>query len=338
MEAGSVTAQPADDPAEDGNDCTDNACDGTTPIHPDLPAGTPCGAGGALMCDGAGQCTGCTMDDQCSPDTDCINHSCDIPNAVCVSANIPNDTPCTSDNLYCTGVEVCQNGICASPGNPCAPASTGNNDCAEICDEVADDCNGNNPDGFGCDDGLYCTETDSCQSGSCVGTGNPCQPPDTTNNNCREMCNEGANNCTGNNPNGSACNDGLYCTQTDTCQGGVCTGAGNPCSAPNPNNNDCTEKCNENANNCSAPNDDGFGCDDGLYCTTSSSCQGGMCVGFGDPCTPLDPSSASCFRSCNEATQDCTAQDPDNSRCFIHGLEACCISGFCNVMGGSCNN
>jgi hypothetical protein len=56
-------------------------------------------------------------------------------------------------------------------------------------------------------------------------------------------------------PDGTACDDGNACTQTDTCQGGVCTGA-NPAA-------------------------DGTACCNG---TLPSTCGGGVCAGVQQAC------------------------------------------------------
>lgn len=46
------------------------------------------------------------------------------------------------------------------------------------------------------------------------------------------MCNEASDNCYS--PSGTACNDGLYCTASDSCNGvGSCVGSGNPCTYGN---------------------------------------------------------------------------------------------------------
>lgn len=81
-------------------------------------------------------------------------------------------------------------------------------------------------DGDPCDDGNPCTRTDTCLGGICVG-GEPreCPPPGP----CRlaGTCDPqtGACGLSPPRPNGSPCDDGDGCTQTDTCQAGQCVGA-----------------------------------------------------------------------------------------------------------------
>src|SRR2546422_1040329 len=80
-------------------------------------------------------------------------------------------------------------------------------------------------DGTACNDGNACTQTDTCQSGTCT-PGSPvvCTASDQ----CHDAgtCNPGTGQCS--NPaktDGTSCNDGNACTQTDTCQNGTCTGS-----------------------------------------------------------------------------------------------------------------
>jgi len=90
-------------------------------------------------------------------------------------------------------------------GSACGNAN--NNDCNH-----ADTCNGAGtclpnvePNGAACGDPLdnICTNPDTCNaSGSCV----PNNAPDNT-----------------------TCNDGIWCTLTDRCEAGVCSGVGDPC-------------------------------------------------------------------------------------------------------------
>src|SRR6185436_17958857 len=92
------------------------------------------------------------------------------------------------------------------------------------CNEAADNCTAPDANGTACDDGVFCTGADSCLSGICAAhTGNPCPGPDGDPN-CAESCNEAVDDCMGPDPNGSVCDDGDRCTESDACQGGTCTG------------------------------------------------------------------------------------------------------------------
>ena len=172
--------------ADDGEVCTRDVCDGVSPLcqHPAGNAGTPCRvAGGA-----------------CDP-----GEQCDGTNPTCPADAVENaGTPCPSDGAVCT-LDACDGaGACAHPagnaGTLCR-ASAGVCDVAEVCDGAGvtcpadakstavcraaiDDCDateacdglgnacpadGTQPDGNGCDDADACTQTDACQSGTCIG-------------------------------------------------------------------------------------------------------------------------------------------------------------------------
>src|SRR5262249_32728515 len=75
-----------------------------------------------------------------------------------------------------------------------------------------------------CDDGIFCNGTDTCAGGTCsIHAGNPCPGPDGDSD-CSESCSESHDNCTANDPDGSACNDGNASTTNDQCLSGVCVG------------------------------------------------------------------------------------------------------------------
>ena len=218
----------------------------------------------------------------------------------------PNGSAC-NDGLFCDGTDTCNGGTCsAHTGDPC-PGPDGDGNCSESCNEAADNCTAPDPNGSACTDGLFCNGSDTCNGGSCSAhTGDPCPGPNGDGN-CSESCNEAANNCTAPDPNGSACNDGLFCDGADTCNGGSCAvHAGDPCTG----GPECANTCNEGANNCFDPG--GTACtDDGETCTTDQ-CNGtGTCAhpaghagavcrpGSGDSCDPAE--------HCDGTTPTCPA-------------------------------
>ncbi len=82
--------------------------------------------------------------------------------------------------------------------------------------------------------------------------------------------------------NGTACNDGSLCTQTDSCQGGACIGT-NPVTCTAPDQCHDAGVCDPGTGVCSNPEkQDGSTCDDGNPCTSGDMCSGGACGG-----TPL---------------------------------------------------
>jgi MYXO-CTERM domain-containing protein len=158
-----------------------------------------------------------------------------------------------------------------------------------------------------------CHGMSSCVSGACTTPATVCTALDQ----CHDVgtCDPGTGTCS--NPakaDGTSCDDGAYCNGTDHCIGGVCSvHAGDPCTGPN-GDGDCSESCNEAANDCSAPDPDGSACDDGSYCNGVDTCVNGTCQHAGSPC-PSPDGDANCAESCNEATSDCSAPDPDGSAC-----------------------
>ncbi len=294
--------------------------------------GTPCSDDGTY-CNGSEECASGACGHSGNPcpgpdgDSNC-NESCNEGGHNCGAYD--GEGQACNDGLYCTVTDSCSGGSCQGTGSPC-PGPDGDDDCHESCSEGAHNCSAYDGNGQACNDGLYCTLTDSCSGGSCGGTGNPCPGPDGDDN-CNESCNEGAKNCSAYDGNGQACNDGLYCTLTDSCSGGSCGGTGNPCPGPDGDDN-CNESCNEGAKNCSAYDGNGQACNDGLYCTVTDSCSGGNCLGSGDPC-PGPDGDGDCAESCDDDANSCLGNDPKDEACddgnFCTLGDACDGLGVCN--------
>src|SRR5207247_496833 len=142
------------------------------------------------------------------------------------------------------------------------------------CDPASGQCsNPAKPDGAACNDGDGCTQTDTCQGGSCTGTNTVVS---TAQDQCHNAgtCDPTTGLCS--NPaklDGAACNDVDACPHTDTCQGGSCTGT-NPvvCTAPDQCHHAIT--CDPATGQCSNPaKPDGAACNDGDACTQTDTCQ-----------------------------------------------------------------
>ena len=112
--------------------------------------------------------------------------------------------------------------------------------------------------------------------------------------------------CTVNTPNGTACDDGNECTQTDTCQGGVCVGSNaKACPATDQCHNAGT--CNTTTGLCSNPvKANGSACNDSNGCTQSDTCQSGLCVGS-NPKTCAATDQCHSAGSCSPATGVCSS-------------------------------
>ena len=201
------------------------------------------------------------------------------------------------------------------------------------------------PDGTACNDGNACTQTDTCQAGACSGTSpvvcaapGPCHLAGT--------CDPATGVCSNPNaPNGSACNDAMVCTQSDTCQEGICGGtpvicspidachAAGTCSpvtglCSNPLN---TETCNGIDDDCNGLVDEGDP-GSGAACSTG---QLGVCAAGSYHCSE---GSLQCFRTrgpgselCNGADDNCNGIADEFRDTDLDGVGDCvdnCPDGY----------
>lgn len=171
-----------------------------------------------------------------------------------------------------------------------------------------------------CDDGQYCNGTESCVSGMCQSSGNPCAGGticNETSDTCETpicdsdgVCEPGedCNNCpadcasmTGGPPSGRYCCDGdvAGCGDARCDQNGFTCGSGGGMCTSDPE------------------------CDDGLFCTGAETCSGGSCQSSGNPC--------GAGTTCNEGTDTCTTCGGNKASCSVNGD---CCSGNCR--NGSC--
>src|SRR5439155_11523384 len=106
-------------------------------------------------------------------------------------------------------------------------AAANQSDAAQTCTGSSDTCpaDGLQPNGTACNDGNACTQTDTCQNGTCTGSSPVvCTALDQCH--VAGTCDTATGLCSNPNAsNGTACSDGNACTQTDTCQNGTCTGS-----------------------------------------------------------------------------------------------------------------
>jgi hypothetical protein len=126
------------------------------------------------------------------------------------------------DGGYCNGVETCDPVTgCQSGLEPCTDTVYCTQD---TCNETADSCS-YEPDDYLCDDGLFCTGTETCDFvlGCQPGIPVECSPD---NDPCRDMvCREEVLGCDLITVNdGGPCDDGNACTQADVCDFGDCVG------------------------------------------------------------------------------------------------------------------
>ncbi|WP_081427106.1 hypothetical protein [Sorangium cellulosum] len=104
---GARVVVPADELPDDGNPCTADDCDGTTPRHAPQP-GSSCAGG---VCDEAGRCVsaGCVNDLDC-PETDCQYSLCIAGG--CVEEPAPPGSPCNDGLSECDGAGECRGAEC----------------------------------------------------------------------------------------------------------------------------------------------------------------------------------------------------------------------------------
>jgi hypothetical protein len=184
-------------------------------------------------------------------------------------------------------------------------------------------------DGSSCDDGLYCTDNDACQSGTCVGgTQKFCPSPDSCHVGACDEATKACGQAPGN--DGASCDDGDPCTYSGTCSNGVCSkGQQVDCSAFN---GVCADGVCDPVLGCIAkPKNDGAACDDGLYCTVQDKCSAGACSGVPNTCAA--PGDVCMVGSCNEAQKSCVAV-PGNDGNPCDDGNPCTVSEMCGA--GKC--
>jgi hypothetical protein len=137
---------------DDANFCTLDLCNEDLD-RCDHPAQAIPGAEGPAQ---PGTCQN-AVDDDCDGLTDTDDPDCNV----CTT-----DSDC-DDGLYCTDPDTCTGGVCTNSARDCSQIDDACN--LGVCDEASNQCvTTPKADGAPCDDGLYCTVNDACQSGSCT--------------------------------------------------------------------------------------------------------------------------------------------------------------------------
>lgn len=223
------------------------ACDGGTCPGPARADGTPCDDAQA-----------CTSSDQCVAG-ECVGTSYSCPgstacrdNVVCDGdggcAGVPKtDGTACDDGVACTFGDSCTGGTCSGTTYSCPTSSA----CVSGIQCLGDGgCAGAPANEAGaCDDGVACTSNDRCASGTCTGTAYTCPTPTA----CQQaVACAGDGGCViTDKMNGDSCDDGVGCTNNDTCNAGVC--AGTPGTSYRDQDGDGRGDSNVSATGCPAP-------------------------------------------------------------------------------------
>ncbi len=384
-------AKPDGTACDDGSACTSSdacqagACVGSSPVvcaasdncHV---AGTcnpatgvcsnPAATNGASCNDG----NACTQTDSCQSGA-CVGSSpvvcsamdqchrvgtCNAATGVCSNPVAFDGTLC-NDNNACTQTDTCQSGACVG-SSPVSCTASDQCHVAGTCNPATGTCsNPSAPDGTTCNDGSACTQADWCQSGACVGSSPvTCTAIDRCH--VAGTCDPQTGTCSNPSaPDGTTCNDANACTQTDSCQSGVCVGS-SPVTCAASDQCHLAGTCDPQTGSCSNPSaPDGSACNDGNACTQSDSCQSGSCVGA-SPVTCVASDQCHVAGSCDPQNGTCSNPvAPDGSVCDDGDMctqsdfcqsgtcagsnpvtcaasDQCHVAGTCDAASGTCSN
>ncbi|MEZ4221462.1 MAG: hypothetical protein R3B13_11095 [Polyangiaceae bacterium] len=315
--SGSSTSQadPTDLP-DDNNPCTDDTCVGTSPSHPKLPAGTPCGNG--QSCTSSGTC--------CAPTT------CAAAGKTCGSMSDGCGT--TLNCGTCASGDTCSGNVCG-----CQNGFKGGSETDVDCGGLA--CGK-------CATGLKCLASSDCVSGNCV-DGVCCNQPCTGT--CQACISTKTGQTTGTCANVTNNSDpdnectataSSTCGTTGMCVNGACAfhPSGTVCGAAS-----CSGNVESPADTC---NGSGTCVDGGqTTCAGSYVCSGGKCQTCGDGVkngteTDVDCGGGGTCAKCVNGKKctsgaDCSSNACIDGYCCNTTCTATCMA--CNVAGklGTCS-
>lgn len=252
------------------------------------------------------------------------------------------------NGVFCDGPETCDaEGTCQV--GILVDCSYLDDQCNEgVCDEGLDSCvQSPLPDETPCNDGLYCTDPDTCTAGVCDGPSRDCDDHNIcTDDSCDEVDDECDNVFdVANAPEceacyGVVCGDGLWCNGLEACDPatGQCVD-GTP-----PDCSDtlfCTvnERCDEAANACvSDPRD----CSDDLFCTVNETCDETADACVSDPRDCSDTLFCTVNETCDEVVDACMSEPRNCSDADICTDDSCdeaadiCVNEFDETNDASC--
>jgi hypothetical protein len=318
--------QPGEPPVvNDGVGCTTDTCSEVERAVLNIPGDEACDDG--LFCNGNETCdpdAGCMAGTAPVVDDgfDCTTDSCDEGADRVV--HTPSDDAC-DDGQFCTGVERCSPDLGCVDGTP--PALDDGVGCtADRCDEDRDEVI-HAPDHAACDDGQFCTGTETCDAErDCISSGAPELDDEVgcTDDRCDEE-----NDQVIHIPRHAQCDDGRFCNGAETCDVADDCQDGAP-----PLLTDlvgCTDdRCDEvNDQVIHVPNhalcDNGLFCDGAETCDARADCQDGVAPQLSDGvgCT---------IDRCNEQEDEVT-HTVDHDACqdgqWCNGEEICDLRNDC---------
>lgn len=246
----------------DNNPCTNDTCNGSTPVHDNTPSGSACSNGGTgQLCNGAGTCVECLDGSQCMSGV-CTAQACAAP---ACNDTVKNGTETDVDcGGSCSG---CANGKVCNVNNDCTSTVCSMNVC------VASVCGDSRVTGMETCDDTGTADGDGCSATCAVEAGWECTGQPST---CHPSCGDSTADP------GELCDDGNTldldgCSATCTVEPGfICTGTPSFCVSSCGNGAvDAGETCDDNNTI------DGDGCssvcvtEPGYNCTgTPSVCRG----------------------------------------------------------------
>ncbi|MCB9740496.1 MAG: hypothetical protein H6747_14630 [Deltaproteobacteria bacterium] len=199
---------------DDGDPCTQDACDVATGCTQTMDAGAPCSDDNPCTIGDICGAEGCKpgKSKACPTTDDCTLSKCSLVDGKCTFVESPVGSPCDDGNA-CTGNDICTLGICMGQVVDC---DDGNACTTEGC-VLGTGCVSKTMTVGTCDDGDVCTVNDGCVAGACTGVGYSCDD----NVACTVDSCDSKKGCLHAQLAGG-CDDGDPCTEGDTCDNGLC--------------------------------------------------------------------------------------------------------------------
>lgn len=308
-----------------------------------------------------GVCIGTPNNATCDPSNVCIDFSCNItapgrdPITGCLYSN---NTNSCDDGFTCTFPDVCSGGVCTTTQNNgvCqAEAQTYDQCLNALCNPTAMGANVtsgclffNLTSNEVCNDTIFCTLSDGCVNGTCVGTPDnaTCEsiPPGLNNDCIIGYCDPITDCYFVNVTNGTSCDNDTFTCTTQLCDGlGGCIttynnatcATGDPCVLgicdPNGPGVNMTTGCYYINTTVT--------CDDGFNCTYNDTCSAGVCAGITND-TYCDTKAPSLGDVCVTGTCSPSTVGHDSEGCYYFNNTDPCDDGIqCTddtCMGGVC--